>query len=271
MAKAKAAPKGVSSKKTPGKTVPKKVEARGLEKPAPKKAAAAPRKILSKAARFTLKKETALKKEAPHKSFSKAAQAALDRTAASKAAPSKETRATPKKAAPAKKMKAVPRKQPKLADPLARKTFAREMRHELQRQQPPLKETAAPKKKGSPGAIVTGTDPCTCGYAPEEHGRDPQFPGFTGCVDGDCESYEADPGEQEDPGAHEIHPKDPGSPAINTEDPDDHETSTEDPGDPEIPAEDPEAPKIYAKDPGAPRPNPYEEEENEDAEEDPVH
>jgi hypothetical protein len=43
------------------------------------------------------------------------------------------------------------------------------------------------------GAIVRGTDPCTCGHAPEEHGRDAAYPGSTACtVDGcGCISYES--------------------------------------------------------------------------------
>ena len=55
----------------------------------------------------------------------------------------------------------------------------------------------------STGAIVTGTDPCICGHAPEEHGHDPVYPGSTACQsdlgsdvpgDGcDCMVYEADP------------------------------------------------------------------------------
>lgn len=51
----------------------------------------------------------------------------------------------------------------------------------------------------TPGAIVTGTDPCTCGHAPEEHGQDPRHPGSTACVEcgGDCIAYEADPQEDE--------------------------------------------------------------------------
>ncbi len=46
------------------------------------------------------------------------------------------------------------------------------------------------------GAVVGGTDPCTCGHSPEEHGHDADYPGSTGCVvceDGDCVAYEADP------------------------------------------------------------------------------
>lgn len=42
------------------------------------------------------------------------------------------------------------------------------------------------------GAIVTNTDPCTCGHAPEEHGRDPEYPGSTSCTECDCIAYEAD-------------------------------------------------------------------------------
>lgn len=49
------------------------------------------------------------------------------------------------------------------------------------------------------GAVVGGTDPCVCGHAPEEHGRNPAHPGSTACcadlgAEGcDCAAYEADP------------------------------------------------------------------------------
>lgn len=57
------------------------------------------------------------------------------------------------------------------------------------------------RKHPSPtGTHVPGTAPCTCGHAPEEHGRDPKYPGSTGCraeIEGepccDCVVYEADP------------------------------------------------------------------------------
>jgi hypothetical protein len=44
------------------------------------------------------------------------------------------------------------------------------------------------------GAVVSGTDPCTCGDAPEEHGHDAAHPGSTACtVKGcGCIAYEAD-------------------------------------------------------------------------------
>ena len=50
------------------------------------------------------------------------------------------------------------------------------------------------------GAVVSGTDPCTCGHAPEEHGHDTAHPGSTACtVEGcDCIAYEADPGFNEE-------------------------------------------------------------------------
>lgn len=45
----------------------------------------------------------------------------------------------------------------------------------------------------SGGAIVTGTDPCVCGDAPEEHGRDPKYPGSTACRNcTTCYAYEAE-------------------------------------------------------------------------------
>lgn len=45
------------------------------------------------------------------------------------------------------------------------------------------------------GTVVGGTDTCTCGYSPEEHGRDPKHPSFTGCVESGCIAYEPDLGE----------------------------------------------------------------------------
>lgn len=51
-------------------------------------------------------------------------------------------------------------------------------------------------KRAATGAIVSGTDPCTCGHAPEEHGREPAYPGSTACREcEDCVAYEADPEE----------------------------------------------------------------------------
>lgn len=45
------------------------------------------------------------------------------------------------------------------------------------------------------GAVISGTDPCTCGHAPEEHGRDPEHHGSTACTECDCIAYEANPDE----------------------------------------------------------------------------
>jgi hypothetical protein len=61
-----------------------------------------------------------------------------------------------------------------------------------------LTNAKAPKapraKPRTGGAIVASSDPCTCGCAPEEHGRDPAYPGSTSCTAcGDCIAYEADP------------------------------------------------------------------------------
>jgi hypothetical protein len=59
--------------------------------------------------------------------------------------------------------------------------------------------SAKEPKKATPclrtgGAIVTASDPCTCGCAPEDHGRDPEYPGSTSCTAcEDCIAYEADP------------------------------------------------------------------------------
>jgi hypothetical protein len=62
-----------------------------------------------------------------------------------------------------------------------------------------------PKRPNPTGAIAVGTEPCVCGHSPEEHGRDPEYPGSTACqADGpagedapgdgcDCIAYEADP------------------------------------------------------------------------------
>lgn len=58
------------------------------------------------------------------------------------------------------------------------------------------KKTPMPKPQATSGAIVTGTDPCVCGGAPEDHGRDPEYPGSTACTHcTDCVAYEADPAE----------------------------------------------------------------------------
>ncbi len=54
------------------------------------------------------------------------------------------------------------------------------------------KEPKAKPRGG--GAIVSASDPCTCGCAPEDHGRDPEYPGSTSCTAcDDCIAYEADP------------------------------------------------------------------------------
>ena len=46
----------------------------------------------------------------------------------------------------------------------------------------------------STGAVVSGTDPCVCGGAPEDHGRNPEYPGSTACTHcTECVAYEADP------------------------------------------------------------------------------
>lgn len=51
----------------------------------------------------------------------------------------------------------------------------------------------ATKRPEPTGAIVGGTDPCHCGHTPEEHGREPAYPGSTACrecPEGDCIAYE---------------------------------------------------------------------------------
>lgn len=50
-----------------------------------------------------------------------------------------------------------------------------------------------PRRSQSQGAVVNNTDPCTCGHAPEEHGRNPAHPTSTGCTECDCIAYEPDP------------------------------------------------------------------------------
>jgi hypothetical protein len=59
------------------------------------------------------------------------------------------------------------------------------------------KMASTTKSKAKPrtsGAVVTSSDPCTCGCAPEDHGRDPEYPGSTSCTAcEDCIAYEADP------------------------------------------------------------------------------
>ncbi len=53
--------------------------------------------------------------------------------------------------------------------------------------------TAKTQSRPQPSrATVTGTEPCTCGHAPEEHGHDPEYPGSTSCTEcDDCITYEA--------------------------------------------------------------------------------
>ncbi len=61
------------------------------------------------------------------------------------------------------------------------------------RKLPSAKEPKEPKLRTG-GAIVSASDPCTCGCAPEDHGRDPEYPGSTSCTAcEDCIAYEADP------------------------------------------------------------------------------
>jgi len=55
-------------------------------------------------------------------------------------------------------------------------------------------KTPAKHASSSAGATVSGTDPCTCGHAPEEHGHDAKYPSSTACTEcDDCIAYEADP------------------------------------------------------------------------------
>lgn len=65
----------------------------------------------------------------------------------------------------------------------------------------PMNPDTAPESAQPPtddrtgGAIVGGTSPCTCDHSPEEHGRDPHYPGATSCSVPACGclAYEADP------------------------------------------------------------------------------
>ena len=38
---------------------------------------------------------------------------------------------------------------------------------------------------------------CACGHAREDHGHDPEYPGFTACTEDDCDciAYESEDGE----------------------------------------------------------------------------
>jgi hypothetical protein len=80
----------------------------------------------------------------------------------------------------------------RLRQPAAQAALARAagpMRHRLARR-------ADDRAPVSSGAVVRGTDPCVCGCAPEDHGRDDQYPGSTACSSCEsCLAYEADPEE----------------------------------------------------------------------------
>lgn len=52
-------------------------------------------------------------------------------------------------------------------------------------------------RRTSTGAVAGGTDPCTCGHAPEEHGRGARHPGSTACTECGCIAFEADPQEED--------------------------------------------------------------------------
>jgi hypothetical protein len=44
-----------------------------------------------------------------------------------------------------------------------------------------------------PGYVVQGDDPRACGHSPEAHGRDPEYPGSSSCLERrcDCIAYES--------------------------------------------------------------------------------
>ena len=59
----------------------------------------------------------------------------------------------------------------------------------LPRAKEPKKTETKPR---TGGAIVSASDPCTCGCAPEDHGHDPAYPGSTSCTACEvCLAYEA--------------------------------------------------------------------------------
>ena len=57
-----------------------------------------------------------------------------------------------------------------------------------------LSSAKEPNPLQTGGAVVSASDPCTCGCAPEDHGRDLEYLGSTSCTAcEDCIAYEADP------------------------------------------------------------------------------
>jgi len=57
------------------------------------------------------------------------------------------------------------------------------------------KKTKKKKKvdsRESTGLVVDYMDPCVCGHAPEEHGRDPEYPSSSACMECSCMIYEPD-------------------------------------------------------------------------------
>jgi hypothetical protein len=80
----------------------------------------------------------------------------------------------------------------------SKKTRTKDGSKKVRAKAPPKTKRAeaspAPASPDAGGAIVGGTDPCACGRAPEEHGRDANHPSWTGCTESDCLAYESDPG-----------------------------------------------------------------------------
>jgi hypothetical protein len=90
------------------------------------------------------------------------------------------------------KLKKAARKSSKPAEAKKAAPIAKAPKKTLKKTRPSEFVVPVPSPAAT-GAIVRGTDPCTCGHAPEEHGRDAAYPGSTACtVDGcGCISYES--------------------------------------------------------------------------------
>lgn len=141
---------------------------------------------------------------------------------------SKKMKAAPKRAEVSKKAPPLKKMPPKKMPPKKRLSTPCPLGGGLHLKRAAAQDSTSPvqlptvPKTG--GAIVGGVDPCTCGDSPEEHGRDPRYPGSTRCnvTECGCVAYEADPESiQEDP---ETPKADPGSLKEDTE------TGTADPG-----------------------------------------
>ena len=96
------------------------------------------------------------------------------------------------KTKPKKSAKAAPARAKKSAR--AAKPAKKPTRKKGARPAPPSPPSPLPTP-ATVGAVVSGTDPCACGDAPEEHGHDAAHHGSTACtIDGcGCVAYEAAP------------------------------------------------------------------------------